>query len=73
MKFWALQKKILEDLCAELGVEVMMPPSRALDEAGFLARDFYAKDATHANHVYGELLIREVESRFASAPVQCKL
>lgn len=61
LKFWSLQAKILRDLCDKLGVEVMMPPRGTTDEAGFLLPDYYARDATHANHVYGELLLREVE------------
>jgi hypothetical protein len=64
LKFWKLQTRVLEQLCRDIGVEVAMPPSKALDRQGFLARDFYANDATHANHHYGELLLRDVESRF---------
>ena len=61
LKFWRLQTRILEQFCRELGVEVLMPPAAALDEQGFLAKDFYANDATHANPEYGELLLTEVE------------
>ena len=46
----------------------MMPPAAALDPEGFLARDYYANDATHANPPYGELVLREVEARYAPAP-----
>jgi hypothetical protein len=66
LKFWHLQKRVLEELCAELKVEVMLPPATALDSRGFLASDYYANDATHANHFYGELLLREVEARFGA-------
>lgn len=65
MKFWKLQTQVLEKICSELGIEVLMPPARTVDKRGFLARDFYANDATHANHVYGEFVLREVEARFA--------
>jgi hypothetical protein len=64
LKFWKLQTRMLIDLCQELGIEVMMPPAAALDENGFLLRDYYANDATHANASYGELLLREIESRY---------
>ncbi|GAA4742015.1 hypothetical protein GCM10023264_03900 [Sphingomonas daechungensis] len=64
LKFWTLQTRVLEMLCDDLGVELMMPPAKAVDRRGFLARDFYANDATHANHFYGELLLREIETRF---------
>lgn len=64
LKFWKLQTRLLQKLCDELGIEVMMPPAAALDPEGFLARDYYANDATHANPAYGELVLREVESRY---------
>jgi hypothetical protein len=68
LKFWALQKRLLEALCAELKIEVMLPPAAAVNQHGFLASEYYANDATHANHFYGELLLREVESRFGTTP-----
>ena len=68
LKFWKLQTRLLEKMCGELGIEVMMPPAAALDPEGFLARDYYANDATHANPPYGELVLREVEARYAPAP-----
>lgn len=67
LKFWKLQTRVLETLCSTLGIEVMMPPARTIDEAGFLRREYYAQDATHANWRYGERLLREVERRFLSA------
>lgn len=66
LKFWLLQKRLLEALCAELNIEVMLPPAAAVDSHGFLATDYYANDATHANYLYGELLLREVEGRFCA-------
>jgi hypothetical protein len=68
LKFWSLQTRVLEDLCRESGIEMMMPPATARDKAGFLARDYYAEDATHGNWQYGELVLREIESRYASEP-----
>ena len=67
LKFWNLQTHILETLCAELGIEVMMPPRRTVDEAGFLRPEFYAQDATHANWHYGERVLREIERRYLSS------
>ncbi len=64
LKFWLLQTRILEELCAGLGIEVLRPPPGTTDEAGFLLPDYYANDATHANHVYGELVLRQVETRY---------
>jgi len=64
LKFWKLQTRVLEKLCAEFGIEVMMPPPPALEHRGFLRPEYYARDATHANWRYGERVLREVESRF---------
>lgn len=66
LKFWNLQTRVLEQLCAEIGVEVMMPPARTVDEDGFLRPEFYANDATHGNWRYGERVLREIEKRFLS-------
>ena len=74
LKFWKLQTRVLESLCSALGIEVMMPPARTIDENGFLRREYYAQDATHANWRYGERLLREVERRFLSpdhSPERC--
>jgi hypothetical protein len=64
LKFWKLQTRGLEGLCAELGIEVMLPPAGTVDDRGFLRPEYYAQDATHANWHYGERLLREVEERF---------
>jgi hypothetical protein len=64
LKFWRLQARVLEEICNALGIEVMMPPARAVDEEGFLRPEFYAQDATHANWRYGERVLREVERRY---------
>jgi hypothetical protein len=64
LKFWALQTRLLTKFCGKLGVEVMLPPAATLDPRGFLLPAYYASDATHANHIYGELLLREVERRY---------
>lgn len=65
MKFWRLQSRALNEIGGELDVEVMGPPGAACDADGFLARDCYAGDATHANAKYGELVLQQLEERFA--------
>lgn len=64
MKVWKLQTRLLQALCAKLGVETMMPSADALDADGFLAEDYYANDATHANASYGEVLLKEIEASY---------
>lgn len=65
MKFWQLQNRVLGEICAELDIEVIAPPAAALDAHGFLDRSCYAGDATHANVKYGELVLADLERRFA--------
>jgi hypothetical protein len=61
MKFWRLQNLVVEQLCDDLGVGTLPPPDAARDADGFLARECYAKDATHANENYGELVLQQLE------------
>jgi hypothetical protein len=61
LKFWKLQTRVLLRICQDLGIEVMPPPRRAVDDAGFLRQEFYANDATHGNWLYGERILRDIE------------
>jgi hypothetical protein len=67
MKFWLLQNRAIQEICSELGIEVIGPPPGTCDPEGFLARDCYAGDATHANVRYGEHVLRQLEERFGAA------
>jgi hypothetical protein len=69
MAFWRLQAQLLEELCAELAIAILPPPSAALDSNGFLAEEFYANDATHANPCYGELVLQQIEESFGGVEV----
>lgn len=64
LKFWKLQTRILRRMCNKLGIEVLMPPALTIEAPGFLRHEYYAEDATHANWLYGERLIREIEKRY---------
>jgi hypothetical protein len=72
LKFWKLQTRVLEMLCHEFGIEVMLPPALTVDGHGFLRPEYYARDATHANWLYGERVLREVERRFPSPEGRAK-
>ena len=61
MKCWTLQTDVLTEFCGAIGVGVMAPPSEACDADGFLLREYYANDATHANPSYGELILQSLE------------
>lgn len=62
LKVWKVQTMALQKLAREWGIELMLPPEEALDQNGFLARPYYADDATHANGEYGALLIKKMLS-----------
>lgn len=70
LKFWRLQMRLLAEVCAELGIEIMMPPAETLDEDGYLAPEFYANDATHANIAFGEQLVAAIERQFVTQAQQ---
>nr|MBA3577978.1 hypothetical protein [Sphingomonas sp.] len=61
LKFWLLQARILQQLCPNWGVDVMMPPPETMRE-GFLRPEYYWPDTTHANRLYGEVMLRSVEA-----------
>jgi hypothetical protein len=62
MKFWRLQNRAIEEICAEFDVEVLGIPPQASDADGFLERPYYAGDATHANQQYGELVLDQIQT-----------
>ena len=62
MKFWRLQNRAIEEICADLDVEVLGIPAQASDPEGFLDRHYYAGDATHANRQYGELVLHQLDA-----------
>lgn len=62
LKFWKLQTRILEQICSDLDIEVMMPPANTVDEHGYLRPEYYAQDATHGNWRYGERVLQELET-----------
>ncbi len=61
MKFYRLQNDIVAEYCARHGIDVIEPPADALDEEGFLLKDFASADPTHANARYGALLLDKIE------------
>jgi hypothetical protein len=70
LKFWKLQMRVLLRICQDLGIEVMKPPKRAVDEAGFLRQEFYANDATHGNWLYGERVLRDIERLYLNTSAE---
>lgn len=60
LRLWTLQNRVLKDFCDEIGVKFLWNPDGVRDEHGYLRREFYANDATHANASYGALVLRQI-------------
>ncbi len=63
-KMWRLHSNLLQYFCEHCGIEYLSAPEEGIDAEGFLRREGYGMDATHANGWYGELLVRKLEARF---------
>ena len=59
-KLWALLMRIHRDVAAANNAEFLDLPVGCQDSEGFLARQFYAEDVTHANGKYGALFRRHL-------------
>ena len=60
LKVWRVQIMILRELCGKAGVILLPNPPETLTPDGFLAPEFYAKDATHANRRYGQSVLNQI-------------
>jgi hypothetical protein len=60
LKCWRLQLQSLATLCGELGIQLVLPPGKSVTEDGFLKRHYYAKDVTHGNRRYGEMVLKQI-------------
>lgn len=58
LKLYRAYIEVLSGYCAEAGVRVMLPPPCALDEVGFLRREFW-NHCTHATPEYYQYLVQE--------------
>ncbi len=61
-RLWLAQGQALKRMCDSLEIGFLEVPKEAIDENGFLGRDVYGADATHANTHYGELVLRNIEA-----------
>ena len=68
LKLWLLQQKVLQDFCGENGIYFLGNPLGTRDEGGYLKREYYAPDATHANAAYGNLVLTQVAELASSNP-----
>jgi hypothetical protein len=60
LKCWKVQLECLRNLCKELDVQLVLPPGKSVTDEGFLKPHFYAKDVTHGNRRYGEMVLKQI-------------
>lgn len=60
-KLWLLLQDIYRAAAERNGVDFLPSPAQAQDDQGFLLREFWVEDATHANIGYGKLLMADVD------------
>ena len=61
LKVWQAQIEALRALANEWRFTLLPNPAGSVTEEGFLARPFYANDATHGNAKYGELVVEQLK------------
>src|SRR4029078_4023590 len=59
-KLWRLEMDAIRTVVAKWGIGFVPVPLDSLDADGFLRRDFYGQDVTHANSDYGRLVLRDL-------------
>lgn len=69
LKLWAVQVRMMREIFAPLKIDVIAPPAKALTAVGFLAPEFYGKDATHANKEYGEMVLNLLDMVLPRKPI----
>lgn len=67
VKLWRLLQQMMAEIAAEHGLAFWPTPSAAEDAEGFLRREYWSQDATHANAVFGKLMLRDMERRLLAA------
>lgn len=60
-KWYSAQIDLLQEDCRQAGIGFMPAPAQALDEQGFLRREFWDRDPTHGNAEYGAAVIDQMK------------
>lgn len=64
-KLFLLHSQKIRDFCRANDIEYMRAPPQTLTDDGYLVRDGYGEDATHANVWYGEQVLLQLEERIS--------
>jgi hypothetical protein len=62
LKMWALESRVTAKWAQDRGIGFLPAPEKCFNSEGFLARKYYANDATHANAAYGALVLDQIRS-----------
>lgn len=62
LKMWSLESRVTARWAQERDIKFLSAPERCFNSEGFLARKYYANDATHANAAYGALVLEQIRS-----------
>lgn len=66
LKLWTVIQELMADIAREHGASFLPAPAEAQDETGFLRPEFWVADATHANLLYGQILLDQLLERVAN-------
>jgi hypothetical protein len=66
LKLWRVTQDLIAEAARRHGCEFFPVPEAAIDEGGFLKRELWAEDATHANAAYGRIMLDALARRFRS-------
>jgi len=64
VSLWEFNNQILGNLASEYAIDVIAVPSESRNEIGLLKEKFYTEDLTHANELYGELVLNQLVQEF---------
>lgn len=62
-KIWKLFARMHQDLCSKMGLRFIPAVPAAISEQGFLLPEYWEKDATHANALYGQRLLEHLQQQ----------
>lgn len=63
-KLWRLHSQIFQEHCCEEGISFINVPAEAMSNEGFLLKEFWShSDVTHANQLYGECILKQLEEK----------
>jgi hypothetical protein len=60
LKFWKILQKTMKEIAISGGADFKPVPRETLDARGFLLRQYWPDDATHANREYGRLVLEKL-------------